>query len=49
MVLFSGECVSTTRTDLFSTGLVLEETVGDKFCHFSDVPLDTAGLIVGEI
>ena len=38
-----------TRTDLVSTGLVLEETVEDEFCHFSDVPLGTAGLIVGEI
>ena len=49
MVLFSGECVPTARTDLVSTGLVLEETEEDKFCHFSDVPLDTVGLIVGEI
>jgi len=41
--------MSTARTDLFSTGLVLEETVEDKLCHFGDVPLGTVGLIVGEI
>ena len=47
--MFSGACVSTARIDLFSTGLVLGETVEDEFCHFDDVPLGTVGLIVGEI